>query len=192
MTIYYCPSDRPGALWKGDAYWRARANYVVNYGPNLLFTPTTTDPRVGPFGWVSSGGFGSFVPYRKGFVEIADGLSNTLLMSEIVFPARDEINDARGDVFNERGAHWFMAVTTPNTGIDQSSNGCPTATSTDYDPNNPCVQSTYQQVAARSRHTSGVNAALCDGSIRFVSNTINLAPWQAMASINGSEVINED
>ena len=49
-AIYYCPMDRPNALHTFDQYYRARANYVVNYGPNLLFTPTTTNPRIGPFG----------------------------------------------------------------------------------------------------------------------------------------------
>src|SRR5947208_1198572 len=28
VPLYYCPSDRPGALWRGDIYWRARGNYV--------------------------------------------------------------------------------------------------------------------------------------------------------------------
>ena len=31
VPAYYCPSDRPGALWKGDIYWRARGNYVINW-----------------------------------------------------------------------------------------------------------------------------------------------------------------
>jgi len=30
--FYYCPSDRPGAVWMGDRWWRARGNYVVNWG----------------------------------------------------------------------------------------------------------------------------------------------------------------
>src|SRR3954467_3768102 len=30
--LYYCASDRPGALWQGDDYWRSRGNYVINWG----------------------------------------------------------------------------------------------------------------------------------------------------------------
>jgi prepilin-type N-terminal cleavage/methylation domain-containing protein len=55
---YYCPSDRPGALWKGDIYWRARGNYVVNWGnmpgPRNAGDPVQ-NPDVGyaPFGYLN-------------------------------------------------------------------------------------------------------------------------------------------
>jgi hypothetical protein len=45
--------------------------------------------------------------------------------------------------------------------------------------------------AARSRHTGGVHALLCDGSTRFVSDNIHLPIWQALASKSGGEVISE-
>jgi len=191
--VYYCPSDRPGAIWQGDKYYRARGNYVANYGPNLLFTPTTTDPRIGPFGWLSSNGFGAFVPYRKKITDITDGTSSTLMMSEIRLPRSDDMPDVRGDVFNDQGFHWFMAVNTPNAGIDHSSNACP-ASSTDanYDTTMPCLKVGDNYGSARSRHTGGVNVARCDGSVSFTRDSINLATWQAMASINSGEVISDN
>src|SRR5829696_3485428 len=57
--IYYCPSDRPGAMWKGDPYWRARGNYVINWG-NLKVPHEQTLEQMeasgkvvalAPFGW---------------------------------------------------------------------------------------------------------------------------------------------
>ena len=33
--------------------------------------------------------------------------------------------------------------------------------------------------AARSRHPGGVSAALCDGSVRFVADEIDLSLWHA-------------
>ena len=42
--------------------------------------------------------------------------------------------------------------------------------------------------AARSYHSGGVNVALGDGSVRFVSNNIALVSWRAMGSRNGGEV----
>jgi hypothetical protein len=36
-----------------------------------------------------------------------------------------------------------------------------------------------------------VNASFCDGSVRFVSNNINLAPWQALGSMNGGEPLGD-
>jgi prepilin-type N-terminal cleavage/methylation domain-containing protein/prepilin-type processing-associated H-X9-DG protein len=44
-------------------------------------------------------------------------------------------------------------------------------------------------VSARSRHAGGVNALFADGSVRFVKNSINLAPWRAIGSRNGREVV---
>jgi prepilin-type processing-associated H-X9-DG protein len=191
QKVYYCPSDRPNALWQGDQYWRSRGNYVVNYGPNLLFTPPSDDPRVGPFGWTHSGGFGGFVPFRKSLTGITDGTSNTLMMSELRFPRGDNYFDVRGDVFNDGGSHWFMAVNTPNAGIDSSSY-CPAQTSAQYDSQMPCTPVYGQHSTARSRHTGGVNVVRCDGSVSFVRNSIALATWQALASANGGEVVTND
>ena len=44
---------------------------------------------------------------------------------------------------------------------------------------------------ADSAHSGGVNVAMCDGSIRFVRDTIPLAAWRAMGTRNGGEVIVE-
>jgi prepilin-type processing-associated H-X9-DG protein len=44
--------------------------------------------------------------------------------------------------------------------------------------------------AARSNHTQGVNLALCDGSVRFINNSIDLPTWRAIGTINGGEVVN--
>jgi prepilin-type processing-associated H-X9-DG protein len=193
LKMYYCPSDRPGALAQFDQFWRARGNYVANYGPNVLFTPPGTTPasqRLGPFGWTRSGGFNQYKPYRMQLAGITDGTSNTLLMSELRLPQQDNWADTRGDVLNDRGGHWFMAVNTPNSGIDGSSDQAPTvATSPQYDPTMPLLRANDQYLTARSRHTGGVNVSLCDGSVRFVPNSINLVTWQAMASANGGEVI---
>jgi len=45
------------------------------------------------------------------------------------------------------------------------------------------------QAAARSLHSGGVNAALADGSVRFVSNNIDLTTWRAMGTRANGEVV---
>jgi prepilin-type N-terminal cleavage/methylation domain-containing protein/prepilin-type processing-associated H-X9-DG protein len=42
--------------------------------------------------------------------------------------------------------------------------------------------------AARSRHTGGVNLLLGDGSVRFVSNAVDLTVWRAAGTRAGGEV----
>lgn len=46
--------------------------------------------------------------------------------------------------------------------------------------------------AARSYHPGGVNVVFCDGSVRFVKNTVNDATWRALGSRSGGEVISSD
>jgi prepilin-type N-terminal cleavage/methylation domain-containing protein/prepilin-type processing-associated H-X9-DG protein len=42
---------------------------------------------------------------------------------------------------------------------------------------------------ARSKHTGGVNVAMCDGSVHFFTTSIDLATWQALGTSAGGEVI---
>src|SRR5437879_5912011 len=46
-----------------------------------------------------------------------------------------------------------------------------------------------QNVAARSRHTGGVQALFCDGGVRFVNSPMIPCAWQSLGSRNGQEVI---
>ncbi len=45
-------------------------------------------------------------------------------------------------------------------------------------------------VAASSYHTGGVNIALADGSVHFISENIDFPTWQSLGSMSGGEVIN--
>ena len=45
--------------------------------------------------------------------------------------------------------------------------------------------------AARSRHPGGVNVLFCDGSVRFVGETVESATWRALGSRNSGEAIGQ-
>ena len=47
-------------------------------------------------------------------------------------------------------------------------------------------------ITARSRHPGGANALFCDGSVKFVKNSVNSITWQALGSRNGGEVVSAD
>jgi prepilin-type processing-associated H-X9-DG protein len=46
--------------------------------------------------------------------------------------------------------------------------------------------------APRSRHPGGVNVAMCDGSVRFFKNSVNIFIWRGVTTANGGEVISAD
>jgi prepilin-type N-terminal cleavage/methylation domain-containing protein len=49
VPMYYCPADRPNAIWMGDQYWRCRGNYVCNSGPSCCLLPASAMlPSAGP------------------------------------------------------------------------------------------------------------------------------------------------
>src|SRR5205823_10217538 len=61
-------------------------------------------------------------------------------------------------------------------------------------PNDPrwdCSNASHNpgQAAARSLHAGGVNVLLGDGSVRFVTNSIEPNTWQALATRAGNEAV---
>jgi prepilin-type N-terminal cleavage/methylation domain-containing protein/prepilin-type processing-associated H-X9-DG protein len=192
VPLYYCPSDRPGALWKGDIYWRARGSYVINWG-NQAVPYDASDPAQDPAKGIAPFGYTDFVsrdkPRTTRLTDIKDGTSNTLLMSEVITAANDTDYDIRGDMLNDdRPCTQFMTINTPNSGTDVS----PYCNDQTYPQNPPCRNnSPYAHKAARSRHPGGVNSLFGDGSVHFIPSTIALATWRALGTMNGGEVLGE-
>jgi prepilin-type processing-associated H-X9-DG protein len=58
--------------------------------------------------------------------------------------------------------------------------------------NNSGWTANFNVFAARSRHTGGVNVALCDGSCRFVADSVAWTTWQALGTSRGGEVFPGD
>jgi prepilin-type N-terminal cleavage/methylation domain-containing protein/prepilin-type processing-associated H-X9-DG protein len=46
---------------------------------------------------------------------------------------------------------------------------------------------TYAAITSRSYHPGGVNTARCDGSVSFISSTIDGFVWRALGTMNGGE-----
>jgi prepilin-type processing-associated H-X9-DG protein len=51
------------------------------------------------------------------------------------------------------------------------------------------MQNMAMVVPPSSMHTNGINVAMGDGSVRFVTNGISLTTWRALGSRNGGEVL---
>jgi len=106
-----------------------------------------------------------------------------MLLSEVIMARNDTDYDIRGDMMNDDvPCTQYMTLNTPNSGTDVS----PYCNGTTYPANPPCTNagSGNSHKAARSKHSGGVNVLLGDGSVRFIRNSIDLATWRALGTMN--------
>lgn len=193
------------ACWGSDDY--------LSFDPTRPIPPEIALKR-GAFGNVMLSGWeekGVLMPFGKWkmglgqgtkFGEITDGTSNTLMVSELL--GVDVSTDGRGGwVLQSMGSSNFSAKWEPNaqgTGTDPETN----ATLTKFDRIAMCdprglagdprfceIHRSSGKVwaSARSRHSGGVNAAMCDASVRFFVNGIDLRTWRSLATRSGEEVV---
>jgi len=183
--LYNCPLDTGNDQDDiGQTYPRRRGNYVINWG-NCKYGDAPQSPGMAPFAHV--GGNRSRSRTTR-FRNITDGLSNTLLLSETLKATSRRDNDWRGDIHNDDGVFRFHTITTPNSSAPDIVGW---AIPNPNDRLAPVTTSGAQYNTARSRHLGGVNVSMCDGSTRFVANSINLDAWQAMGSMDGGETFSE-
>ena len=149
----------------------------------------STNPYTGPSPGYPTPESGKMGRPRK-IAEITDGTSNTLCVSEVL---QGRSNDLRGFSWWGNGAGFVTHMTPNSTEQDVMTGGiCVPLTN----PRMPCTltsTSTRARMAgARSLHTAGVNAALCDGSVRFVRDAIDPSAWRSAGTSMGGETLGLD
>jgi len=180
VRLYYCPEDTQGNDQSTDpTYPRRRGNYVVNWG-NSTYGQNPEPYGKAPFSHVNGD---RSKPRLTRVNMITDGTSHTLLMSECLRAWSTNDNDWRGDIHNDDGEFRFHTLLTPNSSAPDVI-GRFTDTG---DPLMPASSGAAEVTAARSRHRGGVNASLCDGSVKFVSQYVQLTTWKALGSMDGGE-----
>jgi prepilin-type N-terminal cleavage/methylation domain-containing protein/prepilin-type processing-associated H-X9-DG protein len=180
-TVCTCPSDTPNA----PIARMTSHNYVVNYGNT---TSAQSSFQGVPF-------LGAPFAPRKAFrfADITDGASNTLLMIEVVQGQR---HDLRGFTWwgPSAGGTTFFPPNTTAPDANQYGPGEDNGYCDPLPPNPPCVQNSgaYPTIqSARSKHPQGVNVLLGDGSVRFVSDNINLQTWRNLGSSRDNQVVGD-
>ena len=107
--------------------------------------------------------------------DITDGTSSTFMFLEQSHYS--EASDMQG-----KPANPFFWVNHNSNGLALSHQG-----GTSFPPNH--VQLKLSCRTSRSQHPGGLNASLCDGSVRFVSDTIARDPWRWLHSRNDGNVV---
>jgi len=221
VNAYMCPSDGNntsttgiGQTFGSTVFLVTSQNYVVNFGNITMqqgssvggsFVPYYVDNGItynflgAPFGDVgapkpdiSTGGGQGATGGIVRISSITDGLSNTMMTSEVVVGTKGANYDLRGF------SHWaygatFSGFLTPNSSkpdLMQSAGYCMYP----FGMNPPCAAGPNGMVmsAARSRHSGGVNVGFCDGSVKFIKNSISQPTFMALSSCRGGEVISSD
>ena len=202
IPAHLCPSDvRTRSSWGGTPYEMANFNYAVNMGNTSVYRVSPLNGvtyREAPFHFEESA---STNITSQNFGSIRDGTSNTLMLAEV----RQAPNALAADSTHKdlRGLIWYghhAGITTheaPNTAVpDYVQNGwCPKPTEA-ADIGMPCATqsgtttgSTPKNLSARSTHAGGVQVSLCDGSVRFISESIDLTTWRNLGSSQDGEVL---
>ena len=131
-------------------------------------------------------------PKQFDFASIRDGLSNTLMASEVI-QCRPWAGgaDLRGYIWWAQSALFetYLAPNTTQPDVYLNADWCDTS-GTDQPPCvTPSSPSQPETNAARSAHAGGVQAAMCDGSVTFINDNIDLATWRALGTSQGAEVV---
>jgi prepilin-type processing-associated H-X9-DG protein len=169
-------------------------------------------PAAGPNSTLPAPNGVFFVNSAIRLTDITDGTSNTAAFSEhLIGDFSNSIATERTDTFwpqtypntPDEAVHMCAAIDPNNLSYQRVSDvGAPWLqgyhSTTIYFhvglPNTRSCMFPPGRIAttANSGHINGVNLALCDGSVRFVSNSISLATWRALGSRNGGEVLGND
>jgi prepilin-type N-terminal cleavage/methylation domain-containing protein len=217
LAFQQCPSDRKHVLNEaGNTYYsRARGNYRACAGSGDLYAANL--PTGAPTGYLSGLGVygvkqgqifgGSTPPLQCTIAQISDGTSNTIAFSEGLKDCIDVWSTINDVSLGNMGGTFFSTFNTPNSSVadriwgpcprNQGDSGYPaSAPCTSLGgPNRPSGSHNNNQrsahAAARSRHPSGVNASLADGSTRFISNSINAATYRALGTKDLGETLGD-
>lgn len=202
IATFHCPSDDSvrhnfseggtGCGFTTDAEGYGRISYAGNFGSCADTDPPTAPASASqleaPRKNTRFPRLDGVFSYNHGdkFSQITDGTSHTLLTSELIAGGLCTI---RG-VFAYDEGPVIMQYYLPNDRTPDLVRWCD---QTDRDPSTsaPCIDSLSKLNmvlhTSRSYHPGGVVASMCDGSVRMISDDIELRVWRAIGTPRSAE-----
>jgi prepilin-type N-terminal cleavage/methylation domain-containing protein len=173
LPIYFCPSDDQLITFtitdSGSNSWQvAQGSYVACNG-NDGVDDFTTPPHTGPFVRAVKG-------YRIG--DIPDGLSNTMFVGD-----RTSRLSYSTWVGGPTGALNPFLQAPGNFGAEVTLLMCHAG------PTGPNTPGVFDADSTSSPHLTGVPFVFGDGSVHYLSNSIDITVWMALATRAGGEPV---
>lgn len=196
----FCPSDTAAqaAPWVNGTWAPfAKSNYAANYGIGNPWSGSGfTTPGV-------NGPFRAQYYYGAKYAEVVDGLSNTVFLAEII--AGKLAGDQRGawafpvgtyicgHSYHVDGVTPFFQLTPNGNALDDKKKDGPDfCSASNTDQQLRCVSGgNHAWATARSKHTGGVHVVMGDGSVRFVSDSIDVNVWMAVLGTQDGQIVSD-
>lgn len=213
VSLFRCPSDGWESVYEetaGEAL--AGGNYVACGGSGVNTSYDVRYPTDGLFYYGSACGFRHMTDGSSNTVVFAETLLGLRSNLSGAFPGGREGQRLMGSLSGVRpnsGTAGLTGIANPD--LAAQATACTTwkgnraygwivgkaftTTFSTYLPPNSAVPDMYAHgigfYAARSNHPGGVNVAMGDGSVRFVSDQIKLETWRALGTCSGNEIPGE-
>lgn len=196
LPLALCPSDGESKIQRircdltGTALENVKlglTNYAICVGDHNNSTNAPANTKVAPtipalqlycregFGPDTVRGISSRYGWSCNFDQIRDGLSQTIFIGEII---------PQWSFWHSWGIQSFSTTAYPinsfNVGFQTGTEAIDVTTSNDH------------SIVFRSWHPGGANFAMCDGSVRMITDSIDLTTYWALSSRSGAEVISGD
>lgn len=216
IPVYACPSDPRSDEIRDPGSGKALlypTTYAFNYGTWFVFNPANgqggnglfypnaklsfRDATDGTSNTLLAGEVKAWTYYnRNGGPPSTTIPANSTDASLVVASGTDFKNTGHTEWPDGRCHHTGFTVTlTPNTRVSYTASGT-TYDEVDYNSwqegrNGVAGSASYAVITSRSHHEGMVNAAMFDGSVRSISENIDLGVWRSLGTRNGGELTGE-
>jgi prepilin-type N-terminal cleavage/methylation domain-containing protein len=184
LPLYYCPMDPsagPNGILTmppagGGGTW-GPASYHFNF--QVFGDPVTNSLTNRSGGWDA----------RNNFSYVTDGLSNTIFFTERYTGCNAVASWEWSNIPQTSIPAFAVPGWRPSSSSTVSDAVGPQSKFIIKPPGPWVLNSACNQRISQSPHDAGINVALGDGSVKFLSANIDANVWWAMCTANGGEVI---